>query len=63
MRNSKLPTTCHKIITKIGCEQLTGCCNNTHKECPSLDLEGLNDIEEIYYNEWIKEKYYKKELM
>ena len=59
----KLPTKCHKIITKIGCEQLTGYCNNTCKECPSLDLEGLNDIKEICYNEWIKEKYYKKELM
>ena len=60
----KLPTKCHKIITKIGCEQLTeDCRNNTCKECPSLDLEGLNDVEEICYYEWIKEKYYKKELI
>ena len=60
----KVPTKCHEIITKIGCEQLTGdCCNNTCKECPWLDPEGLNDIEEICYYEWIKEKYYKKELI
>ena len=59
----KVATKCHEIITKIGCEQLKeDRCNNTCK-CPSLDLEGLNDIEEICYYESIKGKYYKKELI
>ena len=63
-KTQKVPTKRHEIITKIGCEQLSeDCCNNTCKECPSLDLEGLNDIKEICYYEWIKEKYYKKELI
>ena len=59
----KVATKCHEIITKICCELLKeDCCNNTCK-CPSLDLEGLNDIEEICYYESIKGKYNKKELI
>ena len=63
-KGNETPPKCYEIITKIGCEELTeDCCNNTCKECPLLDLEGLNDIEEICYYEWIKEEYYKKELI
>ena len=64
IRHRKYQLSVTKLSQRAVVEQLSeDCCNNTCKECPSLDLEGLNDIKEICYYEWIKEKYYKKELI
>ena len=55
---------CHETIPKICCELFSGdCAYGNCADCPSIDLEGLGDVESVSFYSWIQgKKYYSKQL-
>ena len=60
----KLPSTCHDLMDKIACQDITeDCCKRKCDKCPAIDLEFLCDYDSFSFYKWGKgEKYQEKVL-
>ena len=60
----EIPTKSHDLALKIACDPITEkCVIKESEDCPSLDLEALQDCSEVCFYTWKKgQKYYEKQL-